>query len=169
MLMYRMVARSSGARAFLLATAVLTAALLWWIKDYGSTHAATRLALVFDYLFTTYDYPAAVWALLMVVAAALVPQKCSFRPLLTWISDSVWVVAGVTCVALCISTWAFYLQRPPTQDELAPAFQSRIFAAGHLAGQLPPGLMERLILPRYLNDFYFVSHTSGRIASAYWP
>ena len=164
-----MVARSSGAQAFLLTTAVLTAALLWWIKGFGTTHAATRLTLSFVYLFTTFDYPAAVWALLMVVAVAFVPQKYSFRPLLSWISDNVWVVAGVVCVVLCTGTWVFYLHHPFAQDEAAPEFQSRIFAAGHLTGQFPPGLIERLISLPYQNNFYFISQTSGRIISTYWP
>lgn len=164
-----MVARSSGAQAFLVTTAVLTVALLWGLKGFETTHVATRLTQPFVYLFTAYDYPAAVWALLMIVAVAFVPQKYSFRPLLSWISDNVWMVAGVVCVVLCIGTWVFYVHHPYAQDEAAPVFQSRIFAAGHLTGQFPPGLVDRLISLPYQNNFYFVSQTSGRIISAYWP
>jgi hypothetical protein len=163
------VARSSGARALFLGTAVLTAAILWWSKDFGSTHAATRLAPVFVYLFTALDYPASVCALLIVVAAAFVPQKYSFRPLLSWLGDHIWPIAGIVCVVLCISTRLFYLNHPLTQDEFAPYFQSQVFAAGHLTGKFPPGLIDRLVLPVYQDHFFFVSHASGRIVSAYWP
>ena len=163
------VARSSGARFLFLGTAVLTAAIAWWSKDFGSTHAASRLTPPFVQLFTLFDYPASVWALLMVVAAAFVPQKYSFRPLLLWIADHTWLIAGVVCVVLCICTRVFYLDFHPTQDETAPYFQSRIFAAGHLAGQVPPGLIDQLVPRVFQWHFYPVSHTTGRIAESYWP
>jgi hypothetical protein len=97
------VARSSGARALFLFTAVLTAAILLWIRGFGSIHAASRLSPIFVYLFTVCDYRAAVLALLMVIAAAFVPQRYSFRPLLNWIADHVWPIAGIA--ASSISSW----------------------------------------------------------------
>ena len=169
MLTYLPIVRLSGARALFLVTAVLTGAIVWWSRDFGSTHMATLLAPIFAYLFATFDYPASVLALAMLVVAAFAPQKYSFRPLLSWITDHVWLIAGLVCVALCIGTRVFYLSHPLAQDECAPYFQSKIFAAGHLTGQIPPGLLERLIPPTYENNFYFVSHATGRIASTYWP
>jgi hypothetical protein len=163
------VARSGGARALFLGTALLTAALLWWSRGFAATHAATRLAPIFVYLFTALDYPATVCALLIVVAAAFVPEKCSFRPLLSWIGDHTWPIAGVVCVVLCIGTLLVYLDHPPTMDEYAPYFQSQVFAAGHLTGRFPPGLVDRLVPTDFQIQFFVVSHSSGRIAEAYWP
>ena len=163
------VVRSFGALILFLATAVLTIYILLWSRHFGATFAATRMAQPFVYLFTVFDAPAAAWGLVLVVAAALVARKDSFRPLLGWIADHVWLIAGVACVALCIGTRVFYFNHPLTQDECAPYFQSRIFSAGHLAGQLPPGLVDRLISPLYQGEFYPVSHATGRVAEAYWP
>ena len=163
------VTRSSGARALFIGTVLLTAAILYWSRGFGATHGATRLAPIFVYLFTALDYPASVCALLIVLAAAFVPQKYSFRPLLCWIGDHVWAVAGVVCIVLCIGTNSFYLDCPLSQDEYAPYFQSQVFAAGHLAGHFPPWLVDWLVPAIYQDHFFFVSHSSGRIASAYWP
>jgi hypothetical protein len=163
------VARSSGARALFLCTALLTAAIFWWSGGFASTHAATRLSPIFVYLFTALDHPAAACALLVIVAAAFVPQKHSFRPLLGWIGGHIWPVAGVVCGVLCIGTLLVYRNYPPTMDEFAPYFQSQVFAAGHLAGQFPPGLVDWLVPTDFQHQFLFVSHSSGRVASAYWP
>jgi hypothetical protein len=163
------VVRSKRARAFFLCTAFLTAAILWWIRGFASTHGATRLAPVFVYLFTALDYPATICALLIVVLAAFVPQRYSFGPLLSWIGNHVWSIAGVVCVVLCISTLVVYLNHPLTMDEYAPYFQSQVFAAGHLTGQFPPRLVDWLVPGVYQDHFLVVSHSNGRIISAYWP
>ncbi len=162
------VVRSRGARALFLSTALLTAAILWWSRGFASTHGATLLAPIFLYLFTL-DYPATICALLIIVVAAFVPQKYSFRPLLSWMGDHVWPIAGVFCISLCVSTLAVYLNHPLTMDEYAPYFQSQVFAAGHLTGQFPPGLVDWLVPAVFQNYFFFVSHSSGHIISAYWP
>ncbi|HVW68667.1 MAG TPA: hypothetical protein VHB68_06805 [Steroidobacteraceae bacterium] len=162
-------ASSRDARTLFLCTALLTAAILWWIKDFAATHGAARLSPIFVSLFTVLDYPAAVCTLLIAVAAALVPGKYTFRPLLGWIEDHTWPIAGVVCVVMCIGTLQVYLNHPLTQDEFAPYFQSQVFAAGHLTGRFPPRLVDWLVLPTYQDHFFFVSHSSGRIVSAYWP
>jgi hypothetical protein len=163
------VIRSSCTRALFIGTVLSTAAILCWSRGFGSTHGATRLAPIFVYLFTALDYPATVCALLIALAAACVPWRYSFRPLLCWIGDHVWLVTGVVCVVLCIGAHSFYLDRPLIQDEYAPYFQSEVFAAGHLAGHFPPWLVDWLVPAIYQDQFFFVSHSSGRIASGYWP
>lgn len=163
------VARSGAARALFLGTAVLTAAIFWWTRGFATTHAATRLSPIFVYLFTALDGPASACALLVVVVAALVPQKYSFRPLLGWISDHVGPIAGVVCAVLCLGTLGVYRNFPPTMDEFSPYFQSQAFAAGHLAGQFPPWLVDWLIPSDFQHQFLFVSHSSGHVVSAYWP
>lgn len=163
------VARPGGARALFVGTVLLTAAILCWSRGFGATHGATMLAPIFVYLFTTQDYPATFCALLLAVAAAFVPRKYSFRVLLGWIGDHTWYIAGGVCVALCVGTHLFYLNHPLSQDEYAPYFQSQVFAAGHLTGRFPPALVDRVVLSIYQDHFFFVSHSSGRVASAYWP
>jgi hypothetical protein len=139
----------------------------WWTKGFGASHAASLLLPVFVFLFSTYDYPASILMLLVVLASAFLPLRYSFRPMLNWIADHVWLVTGIVFVVLTLCTLG--LSAALAQDEIAPYFQSRIFAAGHITGQIPPGLIERLIPPVYEDHFYFVSHNTGRIVSGYWP
>ena len=168
--MHLPVARSDRARVLFLCTGVLTAAILWSIPAITSIHAAGLLSPVFVDLFKVLDYQACLCALLIVVAAACVPQQPSFRTLLCWIADNIWSIAGAVGAALCIGTRAFYLNHPLTMDEYSPYFQSQVFAAGHLTGQFPPGFIDGWFVPKiYQNEFFFVSHSSGRVASGYWP
>lgn len=170
MLSHLPVVRSDRARVLFLGTGVLTAAILWWIPALVATHAAGFLSPVFVYLFKDLDYQAGICALLIVVAAAWVPQQPAFRTLLCWIADNTWPIAGAVGVALCIGTRVFYLSHPLTMDEYSPYFQSQVFAAGHLAGRFLPGLIDGWFVPEiYQNEFFFVSHSSGRVASGYWP
>jgi len=162
-------ARSGGARVLFVCTAFVTVVVLWWAKGFAATHGATRLAPIFVYLFAALDYPGAVCALLILVAAAFVPQRASFRPLLAWIGHHTWPIAGGVFVLLCIGSLLVYLNHPLTLDEYAPYFQSRVFATGHLTGRFPPELVDWLMPPLFQGQFFSVSHWSGRIASTYWP
>lgn len=163
------VARSSGARALFVCTVLLTAAILWWSRGFAATHAAAGLSPGFAFLFTVLDYPATICALLIALAAACVPRTFSCSPLLSWIGDHVWHIAGVVCISLCGGTLLVYLDYRPTMDEFAPYFQSQVFAAGRLTGQFPPGLVDWLIPREFQHQFLFVSHATGRVVSGYWP
>jgi hypothetical protein len=54
-------------------------------------------------------------------------------------------------------------------DEYAAYFQSEIFAAGHLWGQFPVPLIDRLVPTQFQNYFLHISHTTGAVTEAYWP
>lgn len=162
--------REPRARLLFLCTAALTAAILWRIPAIAAAHAAGFLSPVFVYLFKVLDYQAGLGALLIVVVAACVPQQPAFRTLLCWIADNTWPVAGAVGFALCVGARVFYLSHPLTMDEYSPYFQSQVFAAGHLAGRFQPGIIDGWLVPEvWQNEFFFVSHSSGRVASGYWP
>ena len=164
------VARSARTRTVFLGTALITAAIIWWTSTLGSTHAATRLSPIFLSLFTLLDHAGAICALLIVIAAAFVPEEpAPFRSILRWTGRNPWPIAGIACVLLCLGTLLVYQNHPPTMDEFAPYFQSQVFAAGHLAGQFPPGLIDWLIPRELQTQFLFASHATGHVASAYWP
>jgi len=142
---------------------------VWWAKTLEFSHAATRLSPIFAYLFTNLDYVGAAWELLIVLAAACVPERFPVRSFLGWIGRNPWPVAGAVCIMLGFGALLVYRNHAPTMDEFAPLFQSEVFAAGHLAGQFPPALVDWLIPSEHQKQFLLASHATGRVASAYWP
>jgi len=163
------VARSTSARALFLATAVITAGILLWAHFLLLRGDLHDLEPIFFALFTVFDYPAAVCALLILLTAVFVPGRLSFRPLLCWLGDHPGIVAAVTAVVLCAGTLVIYQNHPLSMDEYAPFFQSQAFAAGHLTGRFPTPLLDWLI-PEHFQDFFLdVSHATGEVASGYWP
>ncbi len=163
------VERSVATRAMFIGTACITAVIMWWAKTLAFSHAATRLSPIFAYLFTNLDYVGASWDLLIVIAAACVPERDRFRSLLGWIGRNPWPVASAVCIMLGFGALLVYRNHAPTMDEFAPYFQSQVFAAGYLAGRFPPALIDWLIPPELQNQFLVASHATGRVASAYWP
>jgi hypothetical protein len=162
------VLRSPGA-LFLFGTAsVVTAAILLWADSLAGSgaHGLTR---IFWVLFATGDYAGANCALLILVAAAAVAGRHSFRPVLRWFGDNPMTVAAAAVVVLAGGTLLVYDNAPLCMDEYSPYFQSQTFAAGHLAGQVPVGLLNWVVPPGFQDYFLNVSHSTGQIASAYWP
>ncbi len=163
-------ARSTGASVLFLGSALITAAIAVWANNLNlSSSQAGNLASIFVLLFTTLDSAGANCCLLILIAGVLVARRQDVRPLLGWIADHPGIVAVATFVALCLGSLLVYRNYPLSMDEYAAYFQSQAFAAGHLAGQLPPALLDWLVPPEFQNLFLFVSHATGRVASAYWP
>ena len=159
------VVRCAGARALFLLSAGLTVAILLW-TSYLSPVGLTR---IFFFLFANEDRGAAVLALLILIVAALLPARSAVRGVFQWAGARPLVVAGVSLVGLCVGAIVVYHNHPLSMDEYSAYFQSRVFAAGHLAGQFPPAQMDWLIPKGFQNYFLSVSHSSGRVASVYWP
>ncbi|MCI0434455.1 MAG: hypothetical protein L0271_12570 [Gemmatimonadetes bacterium] len=78
------------------------------------------------------------------------------------------LLAAATTVILAVGAHAVYMTHPLSMDEYGALFQARIFAAGKLTGQLPPELIPRLFVPRFLG-FFFTAAPSGAIVANYWP
>jgi len=163
------VMRSPGARILFFGSALLTAGILLWanhLRWSGGTHGLTP---IFFILFAAGDYAGSNCGLLILLVAACVQTKYSFRPLLRWFGEHPGRVASISVLVLCCGAWGVYRRSPLSMDEYSPVFQSRIFAAGHLAGQFPVPLLDWLV-PRVFQDYFLnISHSSGRIVSAYWP
>lgn len=163
------VAGSVGARILFFGTALITAAVAVWANDLGLPEAAGGLTPIFRYLFTTYDHAGANCALLILIAAVLVPARFSFRPLLRWIGEHPGKVALLSTAVLCAGALLVYRNHPLSMDEFSPFFQSEIFASGHLTGQFPTPLLDWLIPHGFQDYFLNVSHDNGRVSSSYWP
>jgi hypothetical protein len=157
-----------GRRTLLVVTGLLTAALgvgTYGLSLGGGTHG---LSPIFFSLFVVGDYAGFECALIIVLAAALVPGRYPTGPLLQWIGRNPGCVAAASAVILSCGAWTVYLNSPLSMDEYAAFFQSQIFAAGHIGGQFPPALLDWLI-PRGFQNYFLNVTATGRVTSAYWP
>jgi len=163
------VIRSVWARALFLASTVVSGGILLWIDHLRTTADLHDLAPIFFALFVVYDYAGALCALLILVGAALVPSRCSFRPLLRWTGEHPGIIALSSAMFLSLGALIVYQNHPLSMDEYAQVFQSKVFASGQLAGQFPPALLNWLIPKDFQDYFLTVSPVTGKVASNYWP
>jgi hypothetical protein len=124
---------------------------------------------IFFHLLMAYDRPTAAVALLVCFAALFwthpepVWKLAAFlghRPLGLSIVVALFTAAGALLV---------YRSYPLSMDEYSAVFQSKIFASGHLAAQLPPSILPWLIPPGFNGAFLLISPETGRAIEAYWP
>jgi hypothetical protein len=163
------VVRSTGARTLFFVSAAVTVAILLWMHQLRMSGALHGLAPIFFVLFAFEDYGATVVALLILLAAVLIPIQPGARQLFRWAGEHPAAVALLSLFFLCVGALAVYHNHPLSMDEYAAYFQSRTFAAGRLEGQFPPALMDWLVPLGFQNFFLSVSHATGHVASAYWP
>ena len=163
------VTRSAATRAFFLATAAITIGILWWAHYISFSYTGLALSASFYYLFTVFDQSAATGLLLILIGAVFIARPRWLRPVGAWVGDHVREVALLTAVTFSAGAVFVYDNHPVSMDEYSAWFQGQVFAAGHLAGQFPVPLMDALIPPGFQNYFLAVSHTTGAVASQYWP
>jgi hypothetical protein len=163
------VARSKAVATLFFTTVCVTLGLMMWMRMMREAGDLHGLALSFYLLFVSLDYRATVLMLLILVALILVPTWPGMRRVLTWLGEHPISAAIVTAGVLCAGALLAYRAQPLAMDEYAPLLQSQAFAAGHLTGQFPAGLLDALIPKSFQNYFLNVSPVSGQVASAYWP
>jgi hypothetical protein len=163
------VARASGPRILFLVGAMLTVAILQWIQHMRLTGDIHGLTPIFFDLFAFGDFGGTVCALLILALAALVPVHSPGARIFRWAGEHPVLIAAVSFIVLCCGALLVYHNHPLSMDEYAAYFQSRVFAAGHLAGQFPLPVMDWLIPPGFQEFFLNVSPTTGQVASTYWP
>ena len=78
-------------------------------------------------------------------------------------------IALATVAALAVCTLVVYHDYPLSMDEYAAVFQSKVFASGAVAAQVPPDLVDWLVVRGFNGTFLIASPESGRIIEAYWP
>jgi hypothetical protein len=79
-----------------------------------------------------------------------------------------WV--AVSSIALfALGAVLVYHDYPLSMDEYAAVFQAKIFAAGHLAAQLPPSYIDWLVVRGFNGEFLIASNVTGRVVEEYWP
>lgn len=172
---YPPVARSVTARNLFLASAIVTILIFAGISHLRGTwdpmdpREPRGLSPIFFFLFTAFDYRGAMCSLLILVCAVLVPARPWIRALLSGIGRRPGIVAACSAALMCGGALFVYQDHPLSMDEYTVLFQSEVFAAGHLSGQLPAPLLDWLLSPRFHTLFFNVSEATGKIVSAYWP
>ena len=124
---------------------------------------------IFFRLFVFEDYWPAVVALFVAPAALLRPVQAAATRLAAFVGTHSGAFVLLALLLMCIGCVGVYRSHPLSMDEYAPYFQSQVFAAGRLAGQFPPQLLDWLVPAGFQNTFLFVSHDTGKIVSSYWP
>lgn len=156
---------------FALGALTLLAALLSivFILDYTKYPDPQWRLLIFQYLLREQDLAGSVLIIAIAVGAALPRTRSAALDLIDALSRHPWAVAGATFVVLCTAVLTVAHNHPLAGDEHLAVFQSRAFAAGHLAGQFPRDLLSLLIPPHYQGRWLIASDASGAVASVYWP
>jgi hypothetical protein len=163
------VVRSAGPRNLFLVVAIVTTAILLWTHQMRLSGGLHGLATIFFVLFAYNDYPGTVCELLILVAALFGFRYVPARRIVQWAGDQPLVFAVICAPLLALGTLVIYHDHPLAMDEYAAYFQSRVFAAGHLHGRFPAGLLDWLIPRGFQNYFLNVSRATGSVAEAYWP
>jgi hypothetical protein len=162
------VARSKPALALILIFAAITIAVMLWAQSssFGTTLQFTQ---IFTTLFVTQDRSAAIGALLILFLVVFSPVCFPGMRVLRWCGEHPGSIALASVAVLCAGNLLIYRNHPLSMDEYAAYFQSRVFAAGHLAGQFPPQMRDWLIPPSFQGHFLSISALTGEVVSPYWP
>ena len=81
------------------------------------------------------------------------------------------VIALAVSAALAIGALIIYHAYPLSMDEYAAVFQSKLFASGNLAAQVPPNLVDWLVVRGFNGSFLIASDADrpSHCQAAYWP
>lgn len=127
---------------------------------------------IFWILTFLYDCPASwvfVGVMLFALLAAKHPLPSPTRDWIAWTERHLWVICAGVFLALMCALFAITGFAALSMDEYSVLLQSRIFAAGHLSGHLPPEVLERAVPFAFRGWFVHVALARGEWASTYWP
>ncbi|MFA7281782.1 MAG: hypothetical protein WC100_16985 [Sterolibacterium sp.] len=125
---------------------------------------------IFHHLLYLHDLPAAA-ILLLIIALQRLPSRILIDPnrLALTIARHHLPIAAAVGLMLCLGSVQIYQNHPLSMDEYAAFFQAVSFANGSLFGRVPVDLINWTVPVGFQGHFLVVSHTTGEIASAYWP
>jgi len=157
--------------AFALGALTVLAALLSiiFILDYTKYPDPQWRLLIFQYLLREQDLAGSALIIAIAVGAGLPRTRSAALGLIDALSRHPWRVAGASFVVLCTAVLVVAHNHPLAGDEHLTVFQSRVFAAGHLAGQFPRDLLSVLIPQNYQGRWLIASDATGAVAAVYWP
>lgn len=125
---------------------------------------------IFFHLMLRHDIWGSALMLGIFALAALPGQSvAAVRAISLAIARHRWPLAAAIWLLLCLGAIFIYRNHPLSMDEYAASFQAEVFAAGHLAGRVPPELVDWVLPKGFQGHFFVVNPNTGDMASAYWP
>jgi hypothetical protein len=124
---------------------------------------------IFRLLLTGYDVQVAWLALAIGVLAALWSRPVPILRLVDFLSSHPVGLALAIVLLTGLGSIFIYHSYPLCMDEYAALFQSKVFASGHVAAQLPPAMVDWLVNPPYNGAFLIASRETGRAIESYMP
>jgi hypothetical protein len=124
---------------------------------------------IFRLLLTVYDRQTAWLQLAVCFLAAVWNRPKPVLQLIDYIARHPWALILVSGAFVAAGTIIVYHNYPLSMDEYAAVFQSKVFASGHLFAQLPPSVVDWLVVPVFNGSFFFASPETGRVIEGYWP
>jgi hypothetical protein len=106
---------------------------------------------------------------LVCLAALLWNRPAPLLRLVDYLGRHVAATAAASAALFAACAVGVYKNYPLSMDEYSAVFQSKVFASGHLAAQLPPALVPWLIAPGFNGHFLLISAQTGRGIETYWP
>ena len=127
------------------------------------------MTAIFILLLRTFDAQAAWLAVGICLVAAFWTRPGPILRVVDFFGRHVLGTAIVLVLVVCAGTVWVYRDHPFSMDEYAAVFQAKIFASGHITAQLPPALVDWLIVPGFNGQFLIASHATGQAMEIYWP
>jgi hypothetical protein len=137
--------------------------------DSGIVFDHRHFARIFYDLLYSYDRRSALLGVIVCLAALLWTNPAPLLRLVDYLGRHPAVTALALAPLFAACAVGIYKNYPLSMDEYAAVFQSKVFASGRLAAQLPPGLVPWLIAPGFNGHFLLISTHTGRAIESYWP
>jgi hypothetical protein len=153
----------------LVISAATLACAVWLGRSFGDT---TTFPPAFYYLFSHQEFTGSIMAAGFLGLAFVLARRVEYDSVqrrIAAIADRPLVFTSIVVTVLALASLVVHHAHPLTMDEYSVVFQSQVFAAGKLHGQLPPSLLFHLVPSFWHEEFFIVSPESGRIVQAYWP
>jgi hypothetical protein len=131
--------------------------------------SSAHFSPIFRYLLTAHDARTAWLGLAICVLAALWNRPEPMVKVVDFFAKHVLATALASVALLGIGALVVYRDYPFSMDEYTAVFQAKIFASGRMYAQLPPQLIDWLVVKGFNGEFLVGSAETGRIIGLYWP
>lgn len=152
-----------------LVTFIVTIGVWYWVFTLRAGIFDPYGVSIYWHLFFFQDYWAALAMLAAMPLALLAPARALAGRCVDWVGRHQELFAFACVVAVAAGAKMIYHAYPLSLDEYSAWLQARVFASGHLTGQIPPVLVDWVVPDRFQGRFINVAHDTGRIAAVYWP